>query len=269
MARGPAQCLRSGTLVKVVRFEGEQPELKPRVCVVMPAFNEADGIGGFVRELCTEDSWECEVVVVNDCSTDDTARVLSELALTLPVISLQTQTNSGHGIATVAALREGLSRGPDLVVAVDGDGQIYVDDLARLVRVAVESDADVIEGVRIGRTDPMFRVVVSWATKAIVGVRAGSFPRDANTPNRVYKPAALQRLLDLAPSDSAIPNLWFSLLVRRRRFAFREELIRGRARRGSVDAGTMWGGERKELPNRKFLVFCLIALKEWLRPIDR
>ena len=76
---------------------------------------------------------------------------------------LQSERNRGHGPSTLAALREAIATGADQVVAVDGDGQFRGEDLVRLAREGSEHDYDVVEGVRSGRKDPVYRAIVSTA----------------------------------------------------------------------------------------------------------
>ena len=59
----------------------------PSVAVAIPAYNEADGIAGFLTDMdavldaCTDQHW---FVVVNDVSTDNTAEVLETLGPSSP-----------------------------------------------------------------------------------------------------------------------------------------------------------------------------------------
>ena len=135
------------------------------LAVVMPAYNEAVGIPGFVRELhasLAPLAERLDIVVVDDRSTDATAEVLTELASELPGLHVITaEQNRGHGPTALAAYRAGLELEPDLLVHVDGDGQFHGADLARLVNAALDTDADVVHGVRTGRTDPWFRRVLT------------------------------------------------------------------------------------------------------------
>src|ERR1700716_425620 len=98
---------------------------QPSVAVAIPAYNEADGIGGFIREIdkalapSVEQLW---LIVVDDASTDDTRGVLeslaSELEGTLEVVT--NAENRGHGPSVMAGYPPAPSCGPDFLLAGGG-----------------------------------------------------------------------------------------------------------------------------------------------------
>jgi len=59
---------------------GLRPDSRPRVSVVIPARNEAAGIGRAVGSHLAQEYPDLQVVVVDDCSTDGTGRALEALA---------------------------------------------------------------------------------------------------------------------------------------------------------------------------------------------
>ena len=96
------------------------------VHVVLPAFNEADALSPLLQEIrATLEANEVRysVLVVDDGSEDETARVAAEASLQMPVNMAQHATNRG----LAAALRTGLTMavreaGPkDVIVTLDAD----------------------------------------------------------------------------------------------------------------------------------------------------
>jgi len=77
------------------------------VCVVMPAYNEQDGIASFLEELSGAlAGYSASFIVVNDCSKDATGEAVESLASTgFPVTLVDNTVNSGHGPSTMNALR--------------------------------------------------------------------------------------------------------------------------------------------------------------------
>ncbi len=230
--------------------------------VVMPAYNEGDGIGGFLREIVAGFGPAIEVVVVNDASTDDTSAVVTGLGL--PQVRLiEAPANRGHGPTTRQALEAGLAGRRELVLAVDGDGQFEVAEMVRLVEVFRALQVDVAEGVRRERNDPLFRRLTSIGTRLLVGLRCGQLPADANTPLRLYRHGVLADLIAGLPADAMTPNLLISALTRCRGLRVLEFPVSARDRRGTGVVGSSWRQHRRWLPSWSFIRFCARAVRQW------
>ena len=236
-----------------------------RTVIVMPAWNEARGIGDFLHELNAQISLsELEFIVVDDCSSDGTPdAVRAVAAVDLKVSLIQNAVNLGHGQSTLTALRLGLDSGADVVVAVDGDGQFLGRDVARVIDALSSNGADIAEGVRCGRRYPLYRQAVSSATRALVWSRCRVLPSDANTPLRAYRSSTLRRLLDVVPGSAATPNLIISALARRGRMSIVEIQVESLPRRGGDPAGSTWGKSLRQLPSKRFVSFCALATWQW------
>ena len=241
------------------------------LAVVMPAYNEAEGIGGFIDEIRSAVAPLAEritFVVADDRSTDVTATALAGIA----DVDVQTQpANRGHGPTALAAYRAGLALSPDAVVHVDGDGQFVGSEIAATVRALSRSGADVVHGVRHSRTDAWYRRVLTACVRLLIATFVGRGVPDVNTPLRVYRPEALRILVNAVPSDALVPHVHFSLAEVRAGLAVRYLRVRSIPRRGASSTGTMWGRvSRPSLPPRKLVLFAVDALREvwsWsLRP---
>jgi len=115
------------------------------------------------------DDWE--VIVVDDGSRDRTPEVLDELAKLCPRLRVVThQKNRGYG----GALRTGFeSARKEWVFYTDGDAQYDVCELALLW--AAREGADLVNGYKISRSDPLHRIwigrVYHWIVKLAFGLR--------------------------------------------------------------------------------------------------
>jgi glycosyltransferase involved in cell wall biosynthesis len=233
------------------------------LAVVMPAFNEAEGIRGFVDEIRASVSPLVERVtfhIADDRSTDATASAFDDVAdVTVEVQPL----NRGHGPTALAAYRAGLAADPDVLVHVDGDGQFHGSDFPRLIAALESQDADVVHGVRDGRTDPWYRKVLTGAVGLLIALAAGRRIPDVNTPLRAYRPDALRVLVDAVPADASIPHVHFSLAEARAGFTVRYLRVESIPRRGSSATGTMWGrAAGVALPPKRLRRFVAVALGE-------
>jgi dolichol-phosphate mannosyltransferase len=235
----------------------------------MPAYNEAEGIGEFLVELHSAlGRWNPEFIVVDDASTDGTSAAVREVINTRPAVNVAVHVNAenqGHGPSTLTALRMGLSHDPDAVVAIDGDGQFTGADVARVVQALFDGDAEIVEGVRTARGDAFYRQATSLATQALVWSRCRTWPEDANTPLRAYRPQVLQTLLTNVPENALTPNLIISALSRRQHLTIAMVPVASLPRRGSSAHGSTWESRRASLPNKRFIRFCAQAAAQWMR----
>lgn len=242
---------------------------KPAVAVAIPAFNEGDGIGGFLREVdhaLSPHARELRIVVVDDASSDDTRSVLErlgpELDGTLEVVA--TESNRGHGPSLLEAYRRALSVQPDFVLQVDGDGQFHGSDLRRVLVLLVD-EAHAVSGVRRFRQDPWFRMTMTRLVRLYVGWAFTVRARDPNCPLRGYDAKLLAQLLESLPDDCLIPNLYLTILAARRGVALLEVDVSHRVRRGRSIQGTTWGrAPRSPIPWR-LIKFSVQALRESAR----
>lgn len=99
-----------------------------KVTVVVPAYNVAPHIR---QVLKTIPEYVDEVVVVDDCGSDETGQLLAQV--TDPrVIVLKHECNQGVGRAMVTGFTRALKGGSALIIKIDGDGQMdprYIPDL--------------------------------------------------------------------------------------------------------------------------------------------
>jgi glycosyltransferase involved in cell wall biosynthesis len=145
----------------------------PDVSVLVPAKDEADNLGEFVRqarEALLPLPYTCEVVVVDDGSADGTAEVLRDLAARHPFLRVVTH-RSQRGIAD--ALRSGAdhARGRVLVF-YPADLQYRPADIHTLVEPVLAGAADVVTGTKQGRYDKRFvSSIYNWLCRRLFGVR--------------------------------------------------------------------------------------------------
>jgi glycosyltransferase involved in cell wall biosynthesis len=112
-----------------------------QVLVIVPAFNEAEAVGGVIAGIRAVDS-TYDVVVVDDGSHDATvavARAAGATVLALPF-------NLGVGGAMRVGYRFARDNGYDVAVQVDGDGQHDPTEIPGLVDAL--ADADIVIGAR-------------------------------------------------------------------------------------------------------------------------
>lgn len=161
-----------------------------KTVIVIPAFNEGVSIEGVVRRV--REAGFAEVIVVDDGSDDDTARLAGRAGARV----IRHMTNRGAGAATATGLAAARLLGAQVVATLDADGQHDPSEIAKVIDPIVCGKADVSIGVRIldrGRMPVVTRIfngVGNAATFILSGVRC----RDSQSGFRAYGPRALTEI---------------------------------------------------------------------------
>lgn len=118
--------------------------MSSRISIIIPAFNEESSIG-LVLDALPQDKVH-EIIVVNNNSTDDTARVAS--AHGARVVE---EPQKGYGSACLKGIDE--LNAPDIVVFLDGDFSDFPEEIVELVSPIEKGDADFVLGSRMILTE--------------------------------------------------------------------------------------------------------------------
>ena len=114
-----------------------------RVAVVVPAWNESGKIGEVVRKVPRH--WASCVIVVDDCSSDDTAGEAREAGAE---VVIRHETNRGVGAGIRTGLLEAKRRGYAYAAVLSGDDQHEPDELPRVLAPLFRDEADLVQGSR-------------------------------------------------------------------------------------------------------------------------
>lgn len=229
-----------------------------RVALAIPAYNEADGISGFLTDmdavladLCDE-HW---FVIINDVSTDTTMQVLEGLKPQLKgeLIAETNAVNSGHGPTVLNAYERALATGAEWILQVDGDGQFEAEDIELLFRHA-NGGAAMVTGQRTVRFDPWYRKIVTGILPTMLRAGFGVKRRDINCPFRLYRAEVVRSILADVPRDSLTPHVLMTVLEDRHNERHVEVPVQHRPRRGDSEAGTMFGARKLIVP-KKLMIF--------------
>jgi len=127
------------------------------VSVLVPAKDEAANLPEFLR-LCAESlgpaGFSFEVVIVNDGSRDESARVLRELERSHPFLRVVTHRRQ-RGIADALRSASDVARG-DVFVFYPADLQYLPEDIPRLVEPILHGRADIVTGTKQGKYEKAF-----------------------------------------------------------------------------------------------------------------
>ncbi|MGA5414154.1 polysaccharide deacetylase family protein [Streptomyces pseudogriseolus] len=152
IARFVLMLLLSGAHARRVRRKGFRwgPPVTQPVTVLVPAYNEAKCIENTVTSLMASDH-PIEVLVIDDGSTDGTARIVE--AMGLPNVRVIRQLNAGKP----AALNRGLANARyDIVVMMDGDTVFEPSTVRELVQPFADPKVGAVAGnAKVGNKDSL------------------------------------------------------------------------------------------------------------------
>jgi glycosyltransferase involved in cell wall biosynthesis len=160
----------------------------PGLSVFFPAYNDAGTIASLVItavKVAATLTPDYEVIVINDGSQDDTAKILDELARIYPehVRIVHHQKNRGYG----GALRSGFAAATkDYVFYTDGDAQYDPAEMAVLWSKMAD-DVDWVNGWKISRADPVHRIVIGRLYHHFVKMLFGLKVRDVDCDFRLMR----------------------------------------------------------------------------------
>ena len=119
--------------------------------IVVPAFNEERRLTATLTTLCDylgRQPWDWEVRVVDDGSSDDTARIAESFSSTRPGVVVQREPHRGKG----GAVKAGLAAAPGAYRFIcDADLSMPVEEIGRFLP-PLATGFDVAIGSREGRT---------------------------------------------------------------------------------------------------------------------
>ncbi len=172
------------------------------ISAFFPCYNDSATIGEVVEKalrVLRELTDDYEVIIVDDGSSDASGEVIDSVAAAHPEVRVvRHDRNRGYG----AALRSGIkTSSKKWVFYTDSDGQYDVEELRRLH--ALSGAADVINGYKVSRSDPWYRVVLGGIYNFLVR-RIFRIPiRDVDCDFRLMR-GDLARSLDLRSEGGSI-----------------------------------------------------------------
>lgn len=166
------------------------------VSVVIPAFNEEDGITAVVTAMLGRASWR-EVLVVDDGSTDRTA----ERAAAAGARVVQHPYNKGNGAAVKTGIREAMG---SVVLLLDADGQHDPEDaLALVTPIGVQ---DMVIGARAARDQTSTRALGNAVFKTLASWLTGRPIADLTSGFRAARRDLLLEIIHLLPNGFSYPT---------------------------------------------------------------
>lgn len=181
--------------------------------IVIPAYNESESIKGTVEDIINN-APDFDYVVINDCSTDNTADICKENGfnyISLPI-------NLGIGGAVQTGYRYAYENGYDVAVQVDGDGQHDVAFLKRMADVLEAEKLDMVIGSRFIEKEGfqssfMRRVGIVYFT-GLIKMVTGKKITDSTSGLRMAGRDVIELFAQEYPKDYPEPETTVAILKR-------------------------------------------------------
>lgn len=167
---------------------GQPSANEPLLSIVVPALNEQDNVeplANQVHEAMRRADIAFELIIVDDGSTDATWARLQQLATTHDwLTALRRETSMGQSAATHAGIAA--ARG-QWIAMLDADLQNDPADLPKLLHIAEQTGADLVQGVREQRRDSGLRRFSTWVGRMTRRLLLGDAIIDTGCAARVLR----------------------------------------------------------------------------------
>ncbi len=167
-----------------------------KVCIIIPAYNEETTIGDVIKEtvkvFSKEEKIRCNIVVVNDSSSDKTSFIAKKAGAKV----INHILNVGVGGATATGLSYANQNDYDIAITMDADGQHAPQDALRGVKIIISKKIDLLIGSRLIDSHGMSKVKIignkglSLVTHLLFGINS----TDTQSGLRVFSQKALRKL---------------------------------------------------------------------------
>ena len=117
-----------------------------KLSIIIPCYNEENTIKIIVEKVLKFSLYDKEIIIVDDCSTDQSRKIITNLAEDTSIIKyFFLDKNLGKG----AALNKGFKEANgDIILIQDADLEYDPKDYPILIKPFIETDADVVYGSR-------------------------------------------------------------------------------------------------------------------------
>jgi glycosyltransferase involved in cell wall biosynthesis len=181
----------------------------PKIAVIVPAYNEEASIISVVSELSSvaqQNNLSIVTVVINDCSTDSTGKIINSL----DCVALHIPINIGIGGAVQTGFKYALENGFDFAIQVDGDGQHPAGELPKLIHAQQQKAWNITIGSRfISRTgfqsSALRRAGINYF-KHLIRLLVDVTIADNTSGFRMFDRKALQIVCDYYPDEYPEPE---------------------------------------------------------------
>lgn len=183
----------------------------PALSVVIPVYNASGSLSELLRQLVgvlSKSESGYEIILVDDCSPDNSWQVIQELALLYPQIrGFQLMHNEGQATATLCGMARAAG---EIVVTMDDDLQHPPDQLPRLLEtLKAHPEIDCVLGYFEEKHHAFYRNVGSALIRKINAAAFGLPASVRSSAFRALRRPVLDAIVNQRTMSAAMPALLF------------------------------------------------------------
>ena len=110
--------------------------------IIIPIYNEIQKLSTLIKKLRNLDNSSIEIIIINDGSTDGSVEILND---TNQFVIINNETNLGKGLSVNRGLK---SASMENIILIDGDLEVDIDDIPKLIKSYENSNCDALVGIR-------------------------------------------------------------------------------------------------------------------------
>lgn len=165
--------------------------VKLKVLAIVPVYNEEKNIVRVINEI-REKADYLDILVINDASLDDTAKIVSQTGVNI----ISHSSNLGIGGAVQTGFKFAVDNDYDIALQIDGDGQHFPGEVRKLIEPIMEDEYDVVIGSRYkqrgGFSASLLRRAGIWIFSSITSLIVKQKITDVTSGFRAYNKKALK-----------------------------------------------------------------------------
>src|SRR4030042_4397008 len=116
-----------------------------KLSIIIPCYNEANTIEAIIAAVKSSPYPEKEIIIVDDCSTDGTRKILKEKIESTIDRVIYHERNQGKGAAEKTGIKVATG---DILIIQDADLEYNPDEITKVIEPILKGKADVVYGSR-------------------------------------------------------------------------------------------------------------------------
>ena len=159
-----------------------------KTSIIIPVYNEEETIEKVIADLKVYLTQDCELIAVNDGSTDRSKEILAKIA-DLKIINHQ--KNQGYGSAIKSGVRQAQG---EYILIIDADGTYPIDSIAHLI--GEKERYDMVVGARVNtqKRIPKLRKPAKWLLNRLANYLTKTNIPDLNSGLRIVRKDVFNKL---------------------------------------------------------------------------